>query len=91
MHFFLSSFNDQPEAKACDPHRDPLMVFRQQQQRLIRHQELQPMELLLHAHPLFNLSKLKHTHTHTGTATADFNVLLQVKVPLSWFRSKLFD
>ena len=44
------------------------MVFRQQRQGLVRHQEQQLVQLLLHTHPLLNPSKLTHTHTHTHRA-----------------------
>lgn len=55
------------------PNLDPLVVFRQQRQRLVRHQEEQPVQLLLHTHPLLNSCKLKHTHTHTGYLTQVYN------------------
>lgn len=55
---------EEKKSRASPLHLDALVVFRQQRQRLVRHEEQQPVQLLLHAHPLLDSGKLTHTRKH---------------------------
>lgn len=79
LHFFFYSVNDwlikiagdsffcqrteTRQDKGSHPNLDPLVVFWQQSQRLVRHKEEELVQLFLQAHPLLNPSKLTHTDT----------------------------